>query len=291
MGIIQGRKIQMLLKKMKNKNNSKGYTSLHDHQQISIHKQTVPSGHFPIYVGEEFKRYAVPVAYLSSRWMQNLLNKFEDEIQGGQPIVLPCSVDAFERYLHQSPGEVRYDTLVIVLVGAPKGDGGGGGGRWAMASSSSLNSSNYGNNHWTWTCKCGYPVPIKVSWTRENLRRRFAGCRNYRVGPCKFFKWIDDDDLKMYKDLHSRHEDLKQMFEAEKKKIEDLVKIIKLNKEVMARKEKGINSNFKKTIVILVCILILWVGLRTERMENCYPVICLLYVLTVWLNGNGVFGP
>ncbi|KAM7528297.1 hypothetical protein LguiB_031707 [Lonicera macranthoides] len=88
MGIIQGRKIQMLLKKMKNRNNSKGYTSLHEHQQISIHEQTaVPSGHFPIYVGEELKRYAVPVAYLSSRWLQDLLNKFEDEIQGGQPRV------------------------------------------------------------------------------------------------------------------------------------------------------------------------------------------------------------
>ncbi|KAM7522705.1 hypothetical protein LguiA_012607 [Lonicera macranthoides] len=98
----------MLLKKMKNMNNSKRYTSLHEHQQISIHEQTaVPSGHFPIYVGEELKRFAVPVAYLSSRWLKDLLNKFEDEIQGGQPIVLPCSVDAFEGVLNLVKAEKK----------------------------------------------------------------------------------------------------------------------------------------------------------------------------------------
>ncbi|KAM7522706.1 hypothetical protein LguiA_012608 [Lonicera macranthoides] len=98
----------MLLKKMKNRNNSKGYTSLHDRQQISIHEQTpVPNGHFPIYVGEELKRYAVPVAYLSSRWLQDFLNKFEDEIQDGQPIVLPCSVDAFEGVLNLVKAEKK----------------------------------------------------------------------------------------------------------------------------------------------------------------------------------------
>ncbi|KAM7528300.1 hypothetical protein LguiB_031710 [Lonicera macranthoides] len=100
----------MLLKKMKNRNKSKGYNFLHDHQQISIHEQTVPSGHFPIYVGEELKRYAVPVAYLSSRWLQDLLNKFEDEIQGGQPIILPCSVDAFEGVLNLVKAEKKKTT-------------------------------------------------------------------------------------------------------------------------------------------------------------------------------------
>ncbi|KAM7529732.1 hypothetical protein LguiB_033142 [Lonicera macranthoides] len=100
----------MLLKKMKNRNNNKGYTSLHDHQQLSIHEQTVPSGHFPIYVGEELKRYVVPVAYLSSRRIQDLLNKFEDEIQGGKPIVLPCSIDVFEAVLNLVNAEKKKTT-------------------------------------------------------------------------------------------------------------------------------------------------------------------------------------
>ncbi|KAM7522707.1 hypothetical protein LguiA_012609 [Lonicera macranthoides] len=101
----------MLLKKMKTRNNSEGYTLLHDHQQISVHEQTaVPSGHFPIYVGEELKRYVVPVTYLSLRWIQDLFNKFEDEIQGGQPKVLPCSVDAFEGVLNSVKAEKKKTT-------------------------------------------------------------------------------------------------------------------------------------------------------------------------------------
>lgn len=89
--VIPGRKIQFLLKKL-NTNNSKGYTLLHDGQQFTIHKQTVPKGHFPVYVGEELKRYVIPVAYLSSRRIQDLLNKFNS-------IVLPCSIDVFEAVL------------------------------------------------------------------------------------------------------------------------------------------------------------------------------------------------
>lgn len=100
----------MLLKKMKNGNNSKGYSLLHDHQRISIHKQTVPSGHFPVYVSEELNKYVIPVTYLSSRWIQDLLNKFEEEIQGGQPMVLPCSVDAFEAVLNLVKAEKKKTT-------------------------------------------------------------------------------------------------------------------------------------------------------------------------------------
>ncbi|KAM7462769.1 hypothetical protein LguiA_030890 [Lonicera macranthoides] len=98
----------------------------------------------------------------------------------------------------------------------------------AMASSSS-SSSNFSKSFksTTLTCHCGYPAPIRVSWTKENPRRRFAGCRNFKVRPCNFFKWINDDDLKTYKaimyelhckykDLQRKHDDLNNMVETEK---------------------------------------------------------------------------
>lgn len=40
-------------------------------------------------------------------------------------------------------------------------------------------------------CGCGEPTPIRVSWTKENPSRRFAGCKNYKVNPCGFFEWVD----------------------------------------------------------------------------------------------------
>ena len=110
MGIIRGRKFQSFLEKM-NVNNNRGYTLLHQQQISTIDKQTVPSGHFPVYVGEELKRYVIPVAYLSSRRIQDLLNKFEDEIQGVDPIVLPCSVNVFEMVLNFVEAEKKKTRL------------------------------------------------------------------------------------------------------------------------------------------------------------------------------------
>ncbi|XP_075665016.1 uncharacterized protein LOC142634605 [Castanea sativa] len=45
---------------------------------------------------------------------------------------------------------------------------------------------------------CYCPSPQKpvlvVSWTENNLGRRFYGCPNYWVGKkCKFFQWVDDE--------------------------------------------------------------------------------------------------
>nr|POE50524.1 hypothetical protein CFP56_27985 [Quercus suber] len=45
---------------------------------------------------------------------------------------------------------------------------------------------------------CYCPSPQKpvlvVSWTDNNLGRRFYGCSNYWIGKkCKFFQWVDDE--------------------------------------------------------------------------------------------------
>ncbi|KAK4580581.1 hypothetical protein RGQ29_024287 [Quercus rubra] len=46
------------------------------------------------------------------------------------------------------------------------------------------------------TCYCpnpGKPVLV-VSWTGNNLGRRFYRCPNYWVGQkCKYFQWVDDE--------------------------------------------------------------------------------------------------
>ncbi|KAG5614300.1 hypothetical protein H5410_014124 [Solanum commersonii] len=43
-------------------------------------------------------------------------------------------------------------------------------------------------------CLCGTPPILKISWTNDNLGRRFLGCRHYGSSfqnPCKFFDWYD----------------------------------------------------------------------------------------------------
>ncbi|KAF8399813.1 hypothetical protein HHK36_015684 [Tetracentron sinense] len=63
----------------------------------------VPGDFLPIYVGEERKRYVVPLGYLSSTLFQALLYQFEDEIVADSkgPIALPCSTQMFECVLDQ----------------------------------------------------------------------------------------------------------------------------------------------------------------------------------------------
>lgn len=61
---------------------------------------SVPSGCFPIYVGEEHRRYVIPVKRLSSTRLQALLDQFKEEIADSEdPITLPCSPVMFEHVL------------------------------------------------------------------------------------------------------------------------------------------------------------------------------------------------
>ncbi|KAK1370958.1 hypothetical protein POM88_037050 [Heracleum sosnowskyi] len=66
----------------------------------SNRRVTVPSGCFPIYVGEEHRRYVIPVKRLSSTRLQALLDQFKEEIADSEdPITLPCSPVMFEHVL------------------------------------------------------------------------------------------------------------------------------------------------------------------------------------------------
>ncbi|PON51613.1 Small auxin-up RNA [Parasponia andersonii] len=99
---------QLLLAKLRlNKRASKGNnktrkSSSTDHDQEPA---KVPEGFFPIYVGEEQKKYVVPISFLSVRIFQALLNQFEEEINkanaaGVKPIAVLCSTEMFESILH-----------------------------------------------------------------------------------------------------------------------------------------------------------------------------------------------
>lgn len=60
-------------------------------------------GYLPIYVGEERRKYVIPIESLSSTMMQALLNQFQDQIdRTGEAITLPCSVMMFEAVLRLS---------------------------------------------------------------------------------------------------------------------------------------------------------------------------------------------
>ncbi|KAK1297745.1 hypothetical protein QJS10_CPB15g00536 [Acorus calamus] len=57
----------------------------------------VPRGHFAVYVGEEQKRFVVPISYLKSPSFQRLLSRAEEEFGFDHPmgsLTLPCKEEA-----------------------------------------------------------------------------------------------------------------------------------------------------------------------------------------------------
>ncbi|GLT55319.1 hypothetical protein SLA2020_284530 [Shorea laevis] len=65
----------------------------------------VPKGHVALYVGKEKKRYEVPVKYLSLPSFEQLLAQSQPnelDIKNDGPIVLPCTIDTFNRLLWEA---------------------------------------------------------------------------------------------------------------------------------------------------------------------------------------------
>ncbi|EOX92812.1 hypothetical protein QUC31_003821 [Theobroma cacao] len=58
-----------------------------------------PKGHFVVYVGEEMRRFVVPLSYLRSPPFQQLLEKAAEEFgfDSHNSIVLPCDDSTFQR--------------------------------------------------------------------------------------------------------------------------------------------------------------------------------------------------
>ena len=128
-------------------------------------------------------------------------------------------------------------------------------------------SSNSVNSYKT--CYCGAPAPIKVSRTSDNPGRRFFGCQNYKVQPCAFFKWVDEDDgiesrmLEFHcrvQELQSTNQQLQRRYEDEKKKCEELKKQVEVERKAKNELKKKYESVMvkKKVALYLICFICLW---------------------------------
>ncbi|KAK2435172.1 auxin-induced protein 15A [Trifolium repens] len=58
----------------------------------------VPKGYLAVYVGEEMKRFVIPVSYLNQSSFQDLLSQPEEQFGFDHPtggITIPCREDVF----------------------------------------------------------------------------------------------------------------------------------------------------------------------------------------------------
>ncbi|KAG4967873.1 hypothetical protein AAZX31_12G118700 [Glycine max] len=59
----------------------------------------VPKGYLAVYVGENMKRFVIPVSYLNQPSFQDLLSQAEEEFGYDHPmggLAIPCSEDVFQ---------------------------------------------------------------------------------------------------------------------------------------------------------------------------------------------------
>lgn len=59
---------------------------------------SVPKGHLAVYVGEELKRFVIPISYLSQHSFQELLSEVQEEFGFDHPmgaLTIPCREDVF----------------------------------------------------------------------------------------------------------------------------------------------------------------------------------------------------
>ena len=90
-------------------------------------------------------------------------------------------------------------------------------------------------------CHCGQPAPIKMAWTEENPGRRFAGCRNYKIKSCSFFRWIDLEKTpreRMY-DFYLKNQQLKH----ELGKFKDDMKLMEQRNEGLMKMKMMLEKN------------------------------------------------
>ncbi|KAK8626759.1 hypothetical protein V6N13_134391 [Hibiscus sabdariffa] len=63
-----------------------------------VSSKKVPKGHFAVYVGENQKRFVIPVSFLNQPLFQELLGMSEDEFGYSHPtggLKIPCKEDLF----------------------------------------------------------------------------------------------------------------------------------------------------------------------------------------------------
>ncbi|KAK2663043.1 hypothetical protein Ddye_001617 [Dipteronia dyeriana] len=66
-------------------------------------KSRAPKGHFVVYVGEEERRFVVPLSYLKNTTFQQLLHKAAEEygFVSQNRIVLPCDESTFQTLINR----------------------------------------------------------------------------------------------------------------------------------------------------------------------------------------------
>ncbi|XP_028755788.1 auxin-induced protein 15A-like [Neltuma alba] len=58
----------------------------------------VPKGYLAVYVGEDLKRFVIPISYLNQPSFQELLGEAEEEFRFDHPrgaLTIPCAEDVF----------------------------------------------------------------------------------------------------------------------------------------------------------------------------------------------------
>ncbi|KAL3515544.1 hypothetical protein ACH5RR_022446 [Cinchona calisaya] len=70
-------------------------------------RERTPKGHFVIYVGENLKRFIVPMSVLKKPSFQQLLDKSAEmyEFQNQKGIVLPCDESTFQKFIELEEGK------------------------------------------------------------------------------------------------------------------------------------------------------------------------------------------
>ncbi|KEH19500.1 putative small auxin-up RNA [Medicago truncatula] len=66
--------------------------------QASSKVVNVPKGYLAVYVGEQMKRFVIPMSYLNRASFQNLLSQAEEEFGYDHPmggLTVPCTEDIF----------------------------------------------------------------------------------------------------------------------------------------------------------------------------------------------------
>ncbi|ESW07895.1 hypothetical protein PHAVU_009G001300 [Phaseolus vulgaris] len=58
----------------------------------------IPKGHLAVYVGDNIRRFVIPISYLNQPTFQDLLNQSEEEFGYSHPtggLTIPCKEDMF----------------------------------------------------------------------------------------------------------------------------------------------------------------------------------------------------
>jgi len=58
----------------------------------------IPKGHLAVYVGDNIRRFVIPISYLNQPTFQDLLNQSEEEFGYSHPTVgltIPCKEEVF----------------------------------------------------------------------------------------------------------------------------------------------------------------------------------------------------